>query len=102
MAVAEDDYVRHPLLNDPLLRRGHLFYSGKMVSDIEGSFIDDGQTLIGKAHRVRIVVSPHCDHRREAFQSPDQLFVAYVAGMNDAADAFEQIEDLFVQLAVCV
>lgn len=102
MAVPEDDYVRHVFFNEPGLRRAHLLNGCKLMTNEDGSFIDDCQTLNGKAHRIGIIVTTHGNDGRYSFEFPDQLFVADVARMNDVADIRKEIEYLFFEFAVCV
>ncbi|MDT5063570.1 MAG: hypothetical protein QOH63_4029 [Acidobacteriota bacterium] len=102
MAVPEDDHIGHMFFDDLLLRDAHLLDSRKLVAHEEGSFIDDGQTFVGEAHRVGIVVAAHGNDRRNIFEFPDQFLITDVARMDDAADIREEAQHLFVQLAMCI
>lgn len=102
MTVPEDDYVRYPLFDESLLRGAQFLDGGKLVAYEEGAPLNDGQTLIRKAHGIGIVVTAHGDDWRNFFQLPDQFLVAYVSGMDDMTNAREQLKDLFVQFTVCI
>ncbi|MDT4952268.1 MAG: hypothetical protein QOJ02_406 [Acidobacteriota bacterium] len=102
MAVPEDDHIGHMFFDDLLLRYAQLLDSRKLVAHEEGSFIDDGQTLVRKAHRIGIIVAAHGNDWRNIFEFPDQFFITDVARMDDAADICEKAQHLFVQLAVCI
>lgn len=102
MAMAEDDGIGHALFDDTLVRRAHLLDGRELVADKKSAIADNGQTLVRKTHGRRIIIAAHGDDGRDRFQSPDQIFVADVARMNDAVNACEEIENPFVQFAVRV
>ena len=102
MAVAEDHCFGHALLDDALLGGAHLLDRGELVTHVEGASLDDGHALVRKAHRIGVIVAAHGDDGRNLFQSPDQLFVAYIACVNDAMRTGKQAQHTLIQLTVCV
>lgn len=102
VTVPEDDHIGHMFFDEPGLCRAHLLDGRKLVTHEDGSLIDDGQTLSWKAHRIGVIVTAHGDDGRDSFETPNQLFVADVARVDDATDAREEIENLFVESTVCV
>src|ERR1051325_10784523 len=102
MAMAEDDRIGHALFDDTLVRGAHLLNGRELVTDEERAVVDDRQTLVRKTHGRRIIIAAHGDDGRDRFQAPDQIFVADVARMNDAVNAREEFQNLFVQFAVRV
>lgn len=102
MTVSEDNNIRHVFFDKPLLRRTQLFDGRELMAHEENALVDDRQTLVGKTHRVAIVVAADGNDGCDFLQRPNQLVVADIAGMDDMADAGEEFQYPFIELAVCV
>jgi hypothetical protein len=91
VAVAEDDCLGHTLVDDALLRGAHPLDRGELVAHVEGPSLNYGHALIREAHRIGIIVAAHGDDGRYFLQLPDQLFVAYIARVNDSMDTGKEV-----------